>query len=75
MGKLIVLFVVALIFVLAVVAVLRGYKGTQTSKTFCGSKKMQFGLWLASLLHLWAGAVIILCYLLVAAFLLLGRFS
>ena len=49
---------------LAVIAIIRGYKGMKMSKSFDTSdKKIKAGYWLLSAIHIWVGILITLCYL------------
>lgn len=70
--KTVILFVVALILLLAVIAVPKGYQNMKASKVFTGNKKMNTAYWVASAIHMWTGIAIILCYLIIAGFILLG---
>ncbi len=71
LGNAIVLIVLALVLFLAVLAIVRGYKGMKQSKCFDTQvKKIRYGYWLLSAVHMWAGILITLCYL-IAGFLIL----
>ncbi len=63
LGSVLILLVLALVLILSVVAIIRGYKGMKMSKRFYTSgKKVKFGYWLLSAVHMWMGILITLCY-------------
>ncbi len=52
------------IFVLALMSIFRGYKGLKTSKGLeMVDRKTKIGYGIASAIHMWAGILIVLCYL------------
>ena len=56
---------------LAVIAIIRGYKGMKMSKSFDTSdKKIKVGYWLFSAIHMWVGILITLCYLIAGVLIL-----
>ncbi|WP_459480115.1 hypothetical protein [Clostridium saccharoperbutylacetonicum] len=58
---------------LAVIAIIRGYKGMKMSKNFdTADKKIKFAYWLLSAIHMWVGIVVTLCYV-IAGMLILNR--
>jgi hypothetical protein len=60
-----------MVLFLAVIAVIRGYKGMKMSKRFETSvKKIKFGYWLLSAIHMWVGILITLCYLIAGVLIL-----
>lgn len=75
MGQLVnalILLALIMALVLAIIAIIRGYKGMKMSKSFYTSdKKIKFGYWLLSAIHMWVGILITLCYL-IAAILIFG---
>jgi len=71
LGNALILLVLAMVLFLAVIAVIRGYKGMKMSKRFDTSvKKIKFGYWLLSAIHMWVGILITLCYLIAAVLIL-----
>jgi hypothetical protein len=71
LGNALILLVLAIVLFLAVIAVIRGYKGMKMSKRFDTSvKKIKFGYWLLSAIHMWAGILITLCYLIAGVLIL-----
>lgn len=59
-----ILLVLANVLLLAVIAIIRGYKGMKMGKSFDTSdKKIKFSYWLLSGIHMWVGVLIALCYL------------
>nr|WP_207718281.1 hypothetical protein [Clostridium saccharoperbutylacetonicum] len=58
---------------MAIIAIIRGYKGMKMSKNFdTADKKIKFGYWLLSAIHMWVGIVVTLCYV-IAGMLILNR--
>ncbi len=73
LGNAIVLIVLALVLFLAVLAIVRGYKGMKQSKGFDTQvKKIRYGYWLLSAVHMWAGILITLCYLIAGILILVN---
>ncbi len=73
LGNAIVLIVLALVLFLAVLAIVRGYKGMKQSKCFDTQvKKIRYGYWLLSAVHMWAGILITLCYLIAGILILVN---
>jgi len=73
LGNAIVLLVLALVLFLAVIAIIRGYKGMKQSKCFDTQvKKIKFGYWLLSAVHMWVGILITLCYLIAGILILIN---
>ncbi len=73
LGNVLILLVLAVILILSVMAVIRGYKGMKMSKRFDTSvKKVKFGYWLLSAVHMWMGILITLCYV-IAGLLILNN--
>jgi hypothetical protein len=71
LGNILILLVLAMVLFLAVFAVIRGYKGMKMSKRFDTSvKKIKFGYWLLSAIHMWMGILITLCYLIAGVLIL-----
>lgn len=68
-----ILIALALALFFAVIAIIRGYKGMKISKSFDTSdKKIKFGYWLLSAIHMWVGIIITLCYL-IAGILIMNK--
>lgn len=68
-----ILLALILALLLAIIAIIRGYKGMKMSKNFDTSdKKIKFGYWLLSAIHMWVGIVVTLCYV-IAGMLILNR--
>jgi|GEM_PF-4764471 len=64
-GDILILFTLAVVFLLAVSAIVRGYREMKRSKSFDASNgKMKTGYWLLSGIHMWAGIIVTLCYIL-----------
>ncbi|MDF2987844.1 MAG: hypothetical protein K0R50_3354 [Eubacterium sp.] len=73
LGNALILLVLAIVLFLSVIAVLRGYKGMKMSKRFDTSvKKIKFGYWLLSAIHMWVGILITLCYLIAGVLILIN---
>jgi hypothetical protein len=70
-GNALILLVLAMVLVLAVISIIRGYKGMKMSKRFDTSvKKIKFGYWLLSAIHMSMGILITLCYLIAGVLIL-----
>ena len=68
-----ILLALILALFLAIIAIIRGYKGMKISKEFeTSDKKIKFGYWLLSAIHMWVGIVVTLCYV-IAGMLILNR--
>ena len=66
-----ILLALAVALFLAVIAIIRGYKGMKTSRLFdTDDKKIKVGYWLLSAIHMWVGILITLCYLIAGVFIL-----
>jgi high-affinity Fe2+/Pb2+ permease len=73
LGSILIILVLAIVLFLAVIAVIRGYRGMKISKQFdVSAKKTRFGYWLLSAVHMWVGILITLCYL-IAGILILNK--
>ena len=73
LGSVLILLVFALVLILSVIAVVRGYKGMKLSKQFdTSSKKVRFGYWLLSAIHMWVGILITLCYVISGVLILIN---
>jgi Na+/proline symporter len=73
LGSAIILLVFAIVLFLSVVAIVRGYKGMKMSKQFdTSSKKVKFGYWLLSAVHMWVGIIITLCYVIAGVLILIN---
>lgn len=71
LGNVIILLVLAIVLLLSVFAIIRGHKGMKLSKQFdTSAKKIKFGYWLLSAVHMWMGIIITLCYLIAGALIL-----
>ena len=65
------ILVFALILVLAVAAIIRGRKAMKMSKGFePANKKVKVGYWLTSAIHMWAGILIVLFYVIAGVLIL-----
>ncbi|WP_338031236.1 hypothetical protein [Clostridium paridis] len=74
LGNAFILLALVVALVLAVFAIVRGYKGIKASKLFdTDDKKVKVGYWLLSAIHMWVGILITLCYLIAGVF-ILNRF-
>ena len=71
-GSVIILLVFAIVLILAVMAIIRGIKGIKMSKRFETTKKVKFGYWMLSAVHMWVGILITLCYLITGILILTG---
>jgi hypothetical protein len=72
-GNVLILLALAMALFLAVLAIVRGYKGMKMSKCFDTSdKKIKVGYWLLSAIHMWVGIFITLCYF-IAGVLILNK--
>ena len=73
LGNAFILLVLVMALFLAVIAIIRGYKGMKMSNHFDTSdKKIKVGYWLLSAIHMWVGILITLCYL-IAGVLILNK--
>lgn len=73
LGNAFILLVLVMALFLAVIAIVRGYKGIKLSKNFeTSDKKIKFSYWLLSAIHMWVGILIALCYL-IAGVLILNK--
>lgn len=73
LGNALILLALMMALFLAVIAIIRGYKGIKISKSFDTSdKKIKVGYWLLSAIHMWVGILITLCYL-IAGILILNK--
>jgi len=73
LGNALILLALVIALFLAVIAIVRGYKGMKMSKRFDTSdKKIKVGYWLLSAIHMWVGILITLCYL-IAGVLILNK--
>ncbi|MFT8348562.1 hypothetical protein [Clostridium saccharoperbutylacetonicum] len=62
-----------LALLLALIAIIRGYKGMKMSKKFdTADKKIKFAYWLLSAIHMWVGIVVTLCYVIAGMLILNG---
>ncbi|SHJ27451.1 hypothetical protein SAMN02745163_01635 [Clostridium cavendishii DSM 21758] len=69
--NIIILLVLVMVLFFAVIAIIQGYKGMKMSKCFdTPNKKIKFGYWLLSAIHMWVGILITLCYLIAGVFIL-----
>ena len=73
LGNALILLALIIALLLAVIAIIRGYKGMKMSKRFDTSdKKVKIGYWVLSAIHMWVGILITLCYL-IAGILILNK--
>lgn len=73
LGNALILLALIMALFLAVIAIIRGYKGMKMSKSFGASdKKIKVSYWLLSAIHMWVGILITLCYL-IAGVLILNK--
>jgi hypothetical protein len=73
LGNALILLALIIALLLAVIAIIRGYKGMKMSKRFDTSdKKVKIGYWVLSAIHMWVGILITLCYL-IAGILILNN--
>jgi hypothetical protein len=73
LGNAVILLALVIALFLAVIAIIRGYKGMKRGKGFDTSdKKIKVGYWLLSAIHMWVGILITLCYL-IAGVLILNK--
>ncbi|PJI07984.1 MULTISPECIES: hypothetical protein [Clostridium] len=71
LGNALIILALIMALVFAVIAIVQGYKGMKMSKSFDTSgKKIKFGYWLLSAIHMWAGIIIALCFLIVGVLIL-----
>lgn len=70
-GSILIVFVLVITLFLAIIAIVRGYKGVKNSKCLDTSdKKVKTGYWLLSVVHMWMGILVTLCYLIVGLLIL-----
>ncbi len=73
LGSILFYLVLAMVLFLAVFAIIRGYKGLKTGKNFeTLDKKIKFGYGLLSVIHMLAGILITLCYLIAGVLILIN---
>lgn len=73
LGDALILFALIMAVFLAIIAIIRGYKGMKMSKSFdTVDKKIKIGYWVLSAIHMWGGILITLCYL-IAGVLILNK--
>lgn len=74
LGNILIILVFIAALFLAITAIIRGYKGMKRSKSFDGAsnKKIKFGYWLLSAIHMWVGILITTCYF-IAGILILNK--
>lgn len=73
LGNALILLALIIALLLAVIAIIRGYKGMKMSKRFdTSNKKVKIGYWVLSAIHMWVGILITLCYL-IAGILILNN--
>ena len=73
LGDALMLLALVIALFLAVIAIIRGYRGMKMGKRFDTSdKKIKVGYWLLSAIHMWVGILITLCYL-IAGVLILNK--
>jgi len=73
LGNALILLALIMALFLAVIAIIRGYKGMKMSKRFDTSdNKIKVGYWLLSAVHMWVGILITSCYL-IAGVLILNK--
>jgi hypothetical protein len=71
LGNAIILLALIMALFLAVIAILRGYKGMKMSKSFdTSNKKIKIGYWMLSGIHMWVGILITLCYVIAGVLIL-----
>jgi hypothetical protein len=71
LGYVLILLALLVTLFLAVIAIIRGYKGMKASKLFEeADKKIKVGYWLLSAIHMWVGIIITLCFLIAGVFIL-----
>lgn len=69
-----ILLVLAMIFVLAVIAIIRGYRGIKTSKRFeTSNKKIKISYLVLSIIHMSAGILVTLSYLIAGVFIIISQ--
>ena len=70
-GNILVFVVLVLVFIFAVIATIRGYKGMKMSKCFeTVNNKAKIGYKVVSAIHMWAGIILILLYVIVGVLIL-----
>lgn len=74
LGNSLILLALAMILVLAVIAIIRGYKGIKTSKRFeTSSKKIKTGYLALSVIHMSAGILVTLSYLIAGVLIIISQ--
>jgi hypothetical protein len=72
LGNTLILFILAMVLFLAVIAIVRGYKGIKTSKLFeTSNNKIKIGYWGLSVIHMSAGILVTLSYLIAGVLILI----
>ena len=75
LGDALILFALIMALFLAVIAIIRGYKGMKMSKSFDTSdKKIKIGYWMLSAIHMCVGILITLCYLIAGVLILYQKY-
>ena len=75
LGNALILLALITALFLAVIAIIRGYKGMKMSKSFDTSdKKIKVGYWLLSAVHMWVGILITSCYLIAGVLILYQKY-
>ena len=73
LGNALILLALIMALFLAIIAIIRGYKGMKMSKQFDrADKKIKVGYWLLSAIQMCVGILITLCYL-IAGVLILNK--
>ena len=73
LGNALILLALVVTLFLAIIAIIRGYKGMKMSKQFgTSNNKIKVGYWMISGIHMWMGILITLCYL-IAGVLILNK--
>ncbi len=73
LGNILFYLVLAMVLFLAVFAIIRGYKGIKAGTNFnTADKKIKFGYGLLSVIHMLAGILITLCYLIAGVLILIN---
>ena len=71
-GSILLIMVLALILVFAVIATICGHKGMKMSKCFeAANNKVKIGYKVVSAIHMWAGILIILFYIIAGVLMLI----
>ncbi len=73
LGIILYYLVLAMVLFFAVFAIIRGYKGLKEGKNFeTLDKKIKFGYGLLSVIHMLAGILITMCYLIAGVLILIN---